>query len=306
MAYSAVHNRVNKSVHMADIADADPELAALWLFVIPASAPWGRLPAHVKLFKAAVCPLVDRWTGDRLYELICRLVEEKLLTAYTCPWTGEEAYALTTYHVYNQSGRQYHRMLKPEFGPPPGWVPPRDLIAYMRKVADGGFKQKTLAEEAEKFGFDCSKFLPEPSELPKDASQGTFPKETSQGNLPGNVPIGHFPTALTGTETETETETEERRTSPTTRERAHDPRRAASGDARRGKATPATPRARDAPFVALNGPQPKDATKSALWSVARKRWRDGQGTPGEEFMGYIIPQEAYDGPGQAAAAGSGG
>ena len=199
MGYTAVHDTLCNDVKIAELTDEDPSIPALFLLVLAASNPWGRLPAHPKLLRARACPLIESWSPEYFEHLIERLVEAGILTRYHCPWRGTECIAVTNYSRYNQSGKQYHRMGKPEYGPPPNWVPPTDLESYLKKVANGTFKRKNLTEEVEKFGVDCVRIGLRASSTPKDHSEGaipesshtgtgTTPKDHSEGAIPGSSP----------------------------------------------------------------------------------------------------------------------
>lgn len=197
MSYTALHKATCEDEKLAELADEDPWLFVAWGYLLAAAMPWGRLPARIGALKARACPLVSSLTLPVLGRLVDRLIEAGILVRYSCPWTGVEAIAFQNYSRWNQSGRQYHRMGRPEIGPPPDWVPPTDLVRYIELVMSGKFKNKTVSAEAEKFG------VPQQN-IPKEQSQGAVPKEQSLGVVPRDY---------SGTETETETE-ERRTTSP--------------------------------------------------------------------------------------------
>ncbi len=310
MGYTALHDNLCKSVHIADMTDRDPELTALWVYIMAAGAPWGRLPAHVKLFKARVCPLVDRWTGAALDALVGQLVDSGLLTRYTCERTGLECLAITNYSRYNSAGRQYHRMSRPEFGPPPEWVPPKDLLDYLAKVAAGAFKRQQLREEAEKFGVDCAKFGLSTSTAPRDLLPGTY----SQGLTPKDVTGTE---TQKETETETETETEQRLTtpSPTTGDNGAPCAHLVSAQGANGRATARSPAPKpelddDALFEQVNGKRPKDVSERAAWDTCKEKWLTNKPLvyPGGEIKygwgNYKFPNRPANG--RPAAAGSAG
>ena len=168
---------------LGDLVDEDPRFGALWLYILAASQPWGRFPANVKLFKARVCPMVDTLTGATLQELVERLIAVGMLTRYVCPWTGSDCIAVVNHGRYNGTGRKYHRMGKPEFGPHPGWEPPEQLVAYLRYVAGGRYESKTLEGESEKFGIDPG--LVRDESVQSDSDSGTT--DSIRDNAPGLV-----------------------------------------------------------------------------------------------------------------------
>lgn len=182
MAYTALFSDATTDVKLAELTDEDPALVAFWLFLLAAGAPWGRLPGNPKLLKARVCPLVERWVSEDIERLTEGLVSAGMITRYTCPWTGTSCIAITNYGRYNDAGRKFHKLGKPEFGPPPGWMPSTELDKYLARVERGDFKRsgKSIDTELEKFGIP----LEHKRTFPRDQSLGTSPK----GPLPGTTP----------------------------------------------------------------------------------------------------------------------
>lgn len=288
---------------LGDLVDEDPRFGALWLYILAASQPWGRFPANVKLFKARVCPMVDTLTGATLQELVERLIAVGMLTRYVCPWTGSDCIAVVNHGRYNGTGRKYHRMGKPEFGPHPGWEPPEQLVAYLRYVAGGRYESKTLEGESEKFGIDPG--LVRDESVQSDSDSGTT--DSIRDNAPGLVrdESGINPPRTEDGGLRTEEYNDEGRqddsanagfalASPRAsrngkRRTADGKHRTADGKRPAARASPPkqepelTPRET---WEAMHGPLPDTLPDQGFWLEAMKRWMRGEEGP---FLEYEFP-----------------
>lgn len=319
MAYTKLHKAICDDEKLAELVDEDPMIGVVWLYLLGAAPPWGRFPASIRRLKARACPLLESITTQKLATIVDRLVEVRMVQRYTCDWTETECLALRQYSKHNSAGRQYHRMGKPEFAPPPDWIPPTDLIAYLGMVVDGKYSSKNTVTECEKFGVNTALLLGSsprehsqgvvPGSSPKEASQGIVPgsspreqengatelpgpsQRRSQGALPGSSPSG----VVLDLDGDVDGD------GGTTRDDDGDV--SARARAREGHARCASPSQNDepadsdplAPFIELNGPKPNRKHKEDRddWTLALRVWKAGH--CGVDAGGMTTPEVPYQG-----------
>ena len=163
--WTKLHESAVESVNLSELLDEEPEAFALFMLMLAKAGVWGRFPAHPKLLRSRVAPMSDRLTANRIAELIPLLEKHDLITKYEVD--GVPLLCNTKHFTYN--GKQaWHRIGKPEFPAPPGFVIPVSLAEYLNEVQAGKYKGKTVAGECAKMNI----FIDQSQITPQDDSVG--------------------------------------------------------------------------------------------------------------------------------------
>jgi hypothetical protein len=159
--WTKLHERTAESVDLAELLDEEPEAFALFMLMLAKAGVWGRFPAHPKLLRARVAPMSERLNAKRIGELLPLLIQRRLVTAYE----GDGMPLLyTTKHFTYNAKQAWHRVGRPEFPPPSGFVLPDSLVAYISDVEAGKYRNKTVETERKKLRLDENQSQTTPQE----------------------------------------------------------------------------------------------------------------------------------------------
>lgn len=187
--WTKLHAKTVESEDVAAVIDEDPDAWALFTLMMARAGVWGRYKANPRLLKAAVAPLVDRLTAERIAEVLPVLEARGMVVRYAVE--GQELVALTHHFDYNEK-QAWHRVGKPDLPAPPDFIPPEGLLEYLCKVRDGDFKGKTLADECAKFGVPEGMITGPVTDRPGDRSEteteAATETTTFNDTVPGTTP----------------------------------------------------------------------------------------------------------------------
>lgn len=133
----------------------DPVAAALYAAMLEKCGPWCRLPSAADELREVVKGQFAELPVSVLDDALEKIEEAGLAVFYECRESGRGAVQLPL----KDGRRQYARMARPEFKPPPNWDAPTDLIEYLVRIADGKMPEKHLGHECEKFGVPVEKVV---------------------------------------------------------------------------------------------------------------------------------------------------
>jgi hypothetical protein len=127
----------------------DAETSMIYSAMVACRGRWGRLPGEPSELRDKLGPEVGEMPLSSVERAVNMAVSSGLAEAYQCPWSGELALSL---RCGGEGRRQFTRMGRPAFGPPPDWEVPSDLLEYLMAVANGWVSGKRVVAECAKFG----------------------------------------------------------------------------------------------------------------------------------------------------------
>lgn len=128
--WALLHRKSTRSRDLARLFDENPRAEAFFYRMLAGSDSFGRLEADPQLLRADLCPFTSLDIAI-IASLVEALEGAGLLYRYTVD--GHEYVQLATYD--HHQGEQAWTRLRADCPPPPDWVPPASLVAFL-ELAD--------------------------------------------------------------------------------------------------------------------------------------------------------------------------
>jgi hypothetical protein len=142
--WAKLNAKIAKSQDFADLYEASPDAALIFLMSLPQAVPWGLLPGNPVLWAALVCPMFGLGK-DKAATCLRLIVDSGMYTAYL----GKDEKPVVFVTAWNDNqDRQWDRCGIPEYDLPPDWTPPAGIADGIRLAAKS--KRKLTADGLEK------------------------------------------------------------------------------------------------------------------------------------------------------------
>lgn len=127
--FAKLTDTINISEDFADLANADPLAAVVYMMTWTKCWPWAVLPGKPLEFKAVVCPGID-CNRDRMRAVLDLLAERGHITIYADA-DGSPLIHVSKWNKHNVV--KWQMVSLPKCPMPEGWQPPAELLAYIRR-----------------------------------------------------------------------------------------------------------------------------------------------------------------------------